>query len=146
MSSRRQRSIPLGGRYRQVSLYMASHERHGVWTHRQLIFQQLIQNKNIGNTKAPHAGNTHNKYNVYYKFYTFSPGRCTKIIKNSILNNVFFRYTSCPFLWNCCGVDNLQSTLIQVMAWCRQASNHCLKRCWPSLCPDSWFPEKVVKK
>ena len=23
------------------------------------------------------------------------------------------------------------STLVQVMAWCRQATNHCLNQCWP---------------
>ena len=24
-----------------------------------------------------------------------------------------------------------QSTLVQVMAWCRQATSHCLSQCWP---------------
>ena len=29
-----------------------------------------------------------------------------------------------------------QSTLVQVMAWCRQATSHCLSQCWPrSLSP-----------
>ena len=27
-----------------------------------------------------------------------------------------------------------KSTLVQVMAWCRQAASHYLSQCWPSLC------------
>ena len=28
----------------------------------------------------------------------------------------------------------IKSTLVQVMAWCRQAASHCLSQCWPHLC------------
>ena len=39
------------------------------------------------------------------------------------------------FLWNS-SQQNVsepddKSTLVQVMAWCRQATSHCLNRCWP---------------
>ena len=37
------------------------------------------------------------------------------------------------FLRNCSGMDvsNIQSTSVQVMAWCWQAMNHYLRHCWP---------------
>ena len=37
------------------------------------------------------------------------------------------------FLWNCCGMgpNNLRSTLVQLFAWCRQATSHYLRHCWP---------------
>ena len=32
-----------------------------------------------------------------------------------------------------------KSTLVQVMAWCHQAANHCLSHCWPrSMLPAIW--------
>ena len=40
-------------------------------------------------------------------------------------------------LWNCFKVNvteylpNEKSTLVQVMAWCRQATRHYLSQCWP---------------
>ena len=46
-----------------------------------------------------------------------------------------------PLLWNCpnmnvTGLNDNQSTLVQVMAWCRQATSHYLSQCWPrSLSP-----------
>ena len=42
------------------------------------------------------------------------------------------------FLWNCTKMDanNLESTLVQVTAWFRQATSHYLIQCWPrSLSP-----------
>ena len=44
-------------------------------------------------------------------------------------------------LWNCSTIISLdftdgQSTLVQVMAWCHQATSHYLSQCWPrSLSP-----------
>ena len=40
----------------------------------------------------------------------------------------------CFFLWNCAkmnATDNNKPTLIQVMAWCLQATSHYLRQCWP---------------
>ena len=30
------------------------------------------------------------------------------------------------------------STLVQVMAWCHQATNHYLSQCWPQICVAKW--------
>ena len=39
-----------------------------------------------------------------------------------------------------------QSTLVQVMAWCRQATSHCLGQCWPrSMSPNGITRPKWVK-
>ena len=39
-----------------------------------------------------------------------------------------------------------KSTLVQVMAWCRQATSHYLSQCWPrSLLPDSVTRPQWVK-
>ena len=48
---------------------------------------------------------------------------------NLILNNNIWQC----FLQNCTGMDanNIMSTLVQVMAWCRQAPSHYLSHCWP---------------
>ena len=36
--------------------------------------------------------------------------------------------------WMLLNLTNDKSTLIQVMAWCRQATSHYLSQCWPDLC------------
>ena len=39
-------------------------------------------------------------------------------------------------LWSCPNMTDDQSTLVQVMAWCHQATSHYLSQCWPrSLTP-----------
>ena len=51
----------------------------------------------------------------------------------------------CALIWMSLDFTDDQSTLIQVMAWCRQATSHCLSQCWPrSLLPygvtrPQWF-------
>ena len=56
-----------------------------------------------------------------------------------ISSEIAFRSTS----WD---LSDDKSTLVQVMAWCRQATSHYLNQCWPrslllymSLCMDGWF-------
>ena len=60
------------------------------------------------------------------------------------------------FVWNCPQVNATRpdkSTLVQVMAWCRQATSHYLSQCWPrSLSPYgvtrpqmSWYIEAETK-
>ena len=34
-------------------------------------------------------------------------------------------------IWMALDFSDDQSTLVQVMAWCRQAASHCLSQCWP---------------
>ena len=67
-------------------------------------------------------------------FDSLAPGRCTSnfIISQHILR-IKFMSTSCEIaLWqmpqNTC--DN-KSPLVQVMAWCCQATSHCRSQCWP---------------
>ena len=36
-----------------------------------------------------------------------------------------------PFRWMSWDLPNGKSTLVQVMAWCRQATSHYLSQCWP---------------
>ena len=50
------------------------------------------------------------------------------------------------FLWNChqmniTGSTDDKWTLVQVMAWCRQATNHYLSQCWPI----SMLPYGVIR-
>ena len=35
-------------------------------------------------------------------------------------------------IWMSLEFTDNQSTLVQVMAWCRQATSHCLSHCWPT--------------
>ena len=39
---------------------------------------------------------------------------------------------SCEIVLRCMSLDltDAKSTLVQVMAWCRQATSHCLSQCW----------------
>ena len=37
-----------------------------------------------------------------------------------------------PLKWILQGLDQVVSALVQVMAWCLQATSHCLNQCWPS--------------
>ena len=56
------------------------------------------------------------------------PSRCINIFKNTSISYTF----SVKFHWD---VDDLKSTLIQVMAWCHQATSHYLSQCWPRSMP-----------
>ena len=54
------------------------------------------------------------------------------------LKNYLKRAYHVRFLWNHTGMhaNNLKSTLVQVMAWCHQATSHYPSQCWPrSLSP-----------
>ena len=45
-------------------------------------------------------------------------------------------FSEIALIWMSLDSTNDQSTLVQVMAWCRQATNHYLSQCWPrSLLP-----------
>ena len=38
-------------------------------------------------------------------------------------------------IWKSLDFTDDQSTLVQVMAWCRQAASHCMNQCWPRSLP-----------
>ena len=50
-------------------------------------------------------------------------------------------------IWMSLDFTNDQSTLVQVMAWCRQATSHYLSQCWPrSLSPYGVTRPRWVKE
>ena len=61
------------------------------------------------------------------------PGRCIRIFEYLILNGNFYQHIVCIFLWKCSVMDanNPSLTLVQVMAWCRQATSHYLSQSSP---------------
>ena len=54
----------------------------------------------------------------------------------STFNKIYFRYTCIP-------LDLLddKSPLVQVMAWCCQATSHYLNQCWPRYCNGVTRPQ-----
>ena len=59
-------------------------------------------------------------------------------------------YLNMHFLWKCIGIDanilSLTITLVQAMAWCRQALNHYLSQCWPQLFDPDWCHQYGVAR
>ena len=70
-------------------------------------------------------------------FNSLAPGRPGCHFKTAIFNLIlligFFRsfHNNAPrwMLWD---LTDGKSTLVQLMAWCRQATSHYLSQCWPS--------------
>ena len=65
------------------------------------------------------------------------PGRFGCDLKNSIFNFVLFKLIGIlralydnALRWMTRNITDDQSTLVQVMAWCRQATSHYLGQCW----------------
>ena len=88
-------------------------------------------------------------------------GRVQRISINSMVPGKFqwnFRYVifkwilvidACEIalIWMSLDLTDDQSTLVQVMAWCRQATSHYLSQCWPrSLLPYGVTRPKWVKR
>ena len=74
---------------------------------------------------------------VNWTFNSLAPGKPGYHFKTVIFNLVFFIgiFTSSndnPPRWMPCALTNDKSTLVQVMAWCHQATSHYLSQCWPS--------------
>ena len=70
-----------------------------------------------------------------WRINTFFPGRCINIPPKCFKHR-FLQVYVVYCLWCCTGMDYLESTLVQVMAWRRQAADHYLCHCWPiSLSP-----------
>ena len=68
---------------------------------------------------------------------SLAPGKCICDLE-LIIFKLIFRINILEYiLWNCPQVNASRphrwdsSTLVQVMAWCRQATSHCLSQCWP---------------
>ena len=68
---------------------------------------------------------------------SLAPGRPGCHFKTAIFSLVLLIgiFTSCndyPLRWMSWNLTDDKSTLVQVMAWCRQATSHYLSQCWPS--------------
>ena len=68
-------------------------------------------------------------------FNSLALGRSSCDFKNVIFNlalliGIFKSYDNI-FRWMPQGLTDDKSTLVQVMAWCRQATSHYLNQCWP---------------
>ena len=90
--------------------------------------------------------------------------RCIKFFLRYNFKRQFLPANLVHFLSNCTGMNanNLKSTLVQVMAWCRQTPSHYLNRCYQYLChykeslgrnqlntntkPGQWFYEEKYLK
>ena len=73
--------------------------------------------------------------------YSLAPGKFEWNFGCVIFKQILLIYdwgTSCEFalIWMSLDFTDDQSTLVQVMAWCRQSTSHYLIQCWPrSLLP-----------
>ena len=68
---------------------------------------------------------------------SLAPGRSGCVSKNGIFNlvlliDVFRSPHDNALRWMPQDLNDDKSTLVQVMAWCRQATSHYLSQCWPS--------------
>ena len=75
-------------------------------------------------------------------FNSSAPGRCgsnfrSKNVKLIIQNSRLGSRCEFGLRWMSQNLTNAKSTLVQVLAWCRQAPSHYISQCWPrsmSLC------------
>ena len=66
-------------------------------------------------------------------FDSLAPGRSGHDFKNAVLLNGVFRSPYDNALrWMSRDFTNDKSTIVQAMAWCRQAASHYLSQCWPN--------------
>ena len=86
---------------------------------------------------------------------SLAPGRPGYYFKIAIFNLVLLigiltSSNDNPLRWMAWDLTDDKSTLVQVMAWCRQATSHYLSQCWPSsmspygvsrpqMCFNSWL-------
>ena len=72
---------------------------------------------------------------------SLAPGRSLEFDSQNVIFNlvlligIFRSPRDNALRWMPHGLTNDQSTLVQVMAWCRQATSHYLNQCWPRPLP-----------
>ena len=85
-------------------------------------------------------------------FNSSAPGRCCSNFKSLIWKQLLritlmSNSSKMPLRWMPETLLYDKSTLVQVMAWCRQATSHYLSQCWPrSLSPYGVTRPQWVKK
>ena len=72
-------------------------------------------------------------------FNSLAPGRCgcyLKLVIFKLVSRINIMSISCKIVlrWTPLDLTDDKSTLVQVIAWCRQATSHYLSQCWPNLC------------
>ena len=81
------------------------------------------------------------QWQLFYKFNSLAPGKFEwnfiyVIFKQILVTDGWGISCEIALIWMFLDVTDDQSTLVQVMAWCRQATSHYLNQCWPrSLSP-----------
>ena len=75
-----------------------------------------------------------------HEFNSLAPGRYNRNFRYLIFNLISIiggRGISCKMTlrWLSLDLNDDKSTLVQVMAWCRQATSHYLSQCWPISMP-----------
>ena len=68
---------------------------------------------------------------------SLAPGKPGCLFKTAIFNlvlliGIFTLSTNNALRWMAWDLTDDKSTLVQVMAWCHQATSHYLSQCWPS--------------
>ena len=74
--------------------------------------------------------------NMWLVVNSLAPGRCDCNFKNVIFNlvlliGIFRSFHDNALRWMPPDLIDDKSTLVRVMAWCRQATSHYLNQCWP---------------
>ena len=126
-----------------MSIFVVGHQRiilTGVWT---IVGKILITDVPLLTCGWGEDMGVYLKFKVwtYFPWATYfnslAPGRSEYDPKNAIFNLVlligFFRSSNdnAP-RWMPWDLTDDKSTLVQVMAWCRQATSHYLSQCWLS--------------
>ena len=86
---------------------------------------------------------------LYHEFDSLAPGRSECDSKDGIFNFVLliviFRSShDNARWWMPQDLTDDKSTLVQVMAWCRQATSHYLNQCWPRLHKNKCYTKHRV--
>ena len=73
---------------------------------------------------------------TYWFLNSLAPGRSENnfeyvIFKPILQINIFSTSYKIALMWMPQSPIHAKSTLVQVMAWCRQATSHYLNQCWP---------------
>ena len=84
--------------------------------------------------------------NIVNELTHLSPGRCGNYLKSImfiliIQNNSWGAHCKIVFRWMAQNLTSEKSTLVQVMVWCCQATNHYLDQC----CPRSLMRYGIIR-
>ena len=88
--------------------------------------------------RQPWPNNSCIHANIHHEhFNSLASGRPGCHFKTAIFNlvlsiDIFTSSNANPLRWMPWNLTDDKSTLVQVMAWCRQAAGHYLSQCWPS--------------